>query len=159
MNDEILKSLNSIYQPLCKRYEKIASELKTCGFEIVVGFYNNHSVKSGGEFVTEYYPIPVLTVSQNIDLGFDIDSVWLEIRLPKDNAAKLDYIALSKKYKIEVYGCDAYLSDFYNCECDPELTAQKIIESNETQICIAFDFAIDISGNEIIKVIKQIESK
>ena len=154
MNEEMFHLLNSIYQPLCEKSQEIKRRLEEAGFSITSGFYNSHYIKCQGEYVREYFPIPVLFVPGIGDIGVDIDTVWVEITLPKEKAVVLDYPVLAGAYSMEVYGTEGYLDDFYSAGADPCGVAGQISRSTETQICVAFYFNFESGMDELIHIIR-----
>jgi hypothetical protein len=154
VNDNLLIELNKIYKPLCDKFNELKSQLTNLGFEITSGFYNNHYVKRNNEYVVEYFPIPIICITNIGDIGLDTDSIWVEIKQPKEMAISLDYPQLAYIYKMEVYGSENFLVDIYNKLDDPYETSEKIKQSDESIICIAFTFKTDIDLNEIIKLIQ-----
>jgi len=151
---DTFNNLNNIYKPLCDKSREISDELKKLGYQIRSGFYNNHYVRDGDGFVVEHFPIPVLSISNVGDIGVDVNSVWVEFVVSKDKAVSLDYPALTQAYKVEVYGADDYLHDFYNTESDLQFVVERIQKSNESKICITVTFDSDCRPKELVDLVK-----
>lgn len=154
----IQSELNDIYEPLCAKSDEVCDCFKKAGYKISVGFYNNHSVRKGEGFFLEHYPIPVIKIMGIGDVGIDIDSVWMEVIITKDEAFLLDYSELARSHSIEIYGVENYLHDFYtfyNEKADAGKIIDKIRNSEETQICINFTFGADCNPNELVCLAKK----
>ena len=87
------------------------------------------------------------------DIGIDVDSIWLEIKLTKEMALNLDYTQLASTYLFEVYGAENYLSDIYNEQIDISDIVNNIHKSEESTLCICFYFNKEVDVSELLKVI------
>ena len=155
MKENLLDTLNSIYEPMCKKCAEIKKKIESAGFFASHGFYNNHYVKVKNDFVVEHFPIPVIFISNIGDIGIDIDSIWFELKISKDKALKLDYEDLINSYNINIYGADDFLNDFYHEKDDFALVKEKIRNSNETSICITFYFEKDTEIDKLVNVVEK----
>lgn len=152
---EYIEELNKLYEPICKWCENIQDDLKNNGYASKKGFYNNHSIKDkSGNWITEYFPIPVITVEQLCDIGFDIKYIFIETKMKRDKAIKYDFSRLLK-YKFEVYGIEEYLIDFYNDTLKVEDIGKRIEMSKEKEIGIGFKVEENYINN-IIKIINEL---
>jgi hypothetical protein len=104
MNANLFKQLNTVYKPMCEKSREICEVLQNKGYKISSGFYNKHSKKIDGEFSTEFFPIPVISIENIGDVGIDIDETWLEVVMSKEKAVDFDYSRIGEKYKFELYG-------------------------------------------------------
>ncbi|MCL1819255.1 MAG: DUF3201 domain-containing protein [Oscillospiraceae bacterium] len=159
MNMEVLNYLNEIYAPICAKYDEIRKALKKSGIQIKSGFFNNHSVKHNGVFVTETFPIPVISLNGIGDIGIDIDCVWLEIKLSKEKALRMDYHQIASEYRFEIYGEEDYLCDIYNDEMRVSDITANIENSQETTLCICFYFNNEVNIDELLKVVDTLSSQ
>ena len=73
------------------------------------GWFNLHSIKYGDDFITEYFPIPVLSVKGVGDIGLSLGHIFIE---SKEKALNLQLNEFND-YKIEIYGVSDYLKDYY----------------------------------------------
>lgn len=64
---------------------------------------------------------------------------------------------MARNYKIEVYGADDFLNDFYNGKSDPCKVVEKLENSEESTICIAFYFDTDVGAGELVKLVQWFE--
>lgn len=144
--------LNSIYKPMCGKAHEIIRGLKAAGYVATVQFHNNHSVKRDGAFVTEHFPIPIISIDELGDIGVDIDSIWFEAALPKERALALNYAEIIDRYKIEIYGSENYLDDLFNEQIDVSKIAGNIAASPDTSICVLFYLSMDATCDELIEI-------
>ena len=161
MHTDLFTELNSVYKPLCEKVSQIKNKLIDAGFSAAQGFYNNHYVRRGDGFEAEHFPIPVISVAdmgdidhRYIDIGVDVDSIWIELKLSKAKAMEMDYPSLSRAYRMEVYGAEDYLNDFCNAQTDPRDAAQKLEASGETEICILIYLDISCDLDEPVQLVK-----
>lgn len=128
---ETQKKLNKVYEVLHSETNNISKHLHDLDLTFKVGYYPFHSFKYNEEFFIEKYPIPVITVENEIDIGVDIHQVFFEIKLSRETALKFDFQILSS-HIFEVYGVDDYLNDFHKDNIN-EIT-QNIKNSSEKEI-------------------------
>ena len=152
MDLNLVNQLNCIYKPIWDRAEIISRDLQEQGYTITRGFFNNHSVKIDGSFITEFFPIPVITVKGVGDIGVDLDYVWFEVVFPKEKALTLDYAFIAKEFKFEIYGSKEYLKDIYNVQMAVSDIVPGIIDSSETDFCILFYFEQSVAAGDIIAI-------
>ncbi|WP_242866812.1 DUF3201 domain-containing protein [Abyssisolibacter fermentans] len=145
--------LNEIYEPLHKKVKSIYKEVVDNGYKASIGWYNMHSVKYNDDFLTEFFPIPIITIESIGDIGLNIDSIFFETTISREKALEVDYASLIEKYSIEVYGADDYLTDFYNKNMLLSDIKTRIQGSKETQICIALYFDMNIETNILLEII------
>jgi hypothetical protein len=151
-------TLNEIYEPLNKKAKKFYKEITSRGYKASFGWYNMHSVKCNGDYITEFFPIPIITIESIGDIGLDLDSTSIEVTIVKEKALKIDYNALIEKYSIEVYGADDFLSDFYNKSMSVSEIKMRIQNSNETQIHIAAEFDIETELDKLFEFVSIFEA-
>lgn len=149
-------ALNEIYEPLNRKMANIYKEIKNKGYKVSNGWYNMHSVKYKKNFLIEFFPIPVITIEDIGEIGVDLDSIFLETTISKEKALNIDYDALIRKYSIEVYGADDYLTDFYNSSMSSSDIKTRIQNSSETQIHIATYLSKDANVEKILKILLEI---
>ena len=150
----MVNRLNGIYKPIWDRANDIGGDLQDSSYSIKKGFFNNHSVKIDGNFVTEFFPIPVITIEGVGDIGVDLDHVWYEAVLSKDKALTIDYSSLAKEYNFEIYGSRDYLKDIYNGQTAISDIVPGIKDSPETDFCIQFYLEQSVTAGEIIAIIR-----
>lgn len=111
-----------------------------------------HSLKYGDDFITEYFPIPVLSVKGVGDIGLDLDQIFIETTISKEKALNLKLDKLNE-YNIEVYGVSDYLIDYYQPDLEIEVYKEKILKSIEKEFHFTIYLPQGISIDEIINVI------
>ena len=152
MDINLINKLNNIYKPIWDRANEIACDMQKSGYAVTKGFFNNHSVRINGDFVTEYFPIPVIFVEGIGDIGVDLDHVWFEIVLAKEKALVLDYKKIATVYKFDIYGSQDYLKDIYNDQIAISDIVPGINDSQETDFCIQFYLESSVAACGILEV-------
>lgn len=154
---EDIKLLNNVYQRLCETKIDIQKKLKSQNISYSSGYYSNHSIKDEkGRWITEYFPIPVITVESLCDIGIDINSIFVETKMEREKAMKFNFSSFIP-FKFEVYGVDEYLNDFYNDTMAINEIGYKIENSKETQIAISFVFQNDYITDDIIELVHKLK--
>ena len=145
--------LNNVYIGLCAISDQIKAMLKSNGIQFTCGFYNNHTMRRNGDFVTEYFPIPVITIEYVGDIGISLDEIWFEANLPKDRLLMLDFNQLMSKRSFALYGAEGYLNDL-NDENDTAYSLrEKVVASDETHFCVLYCFDKEEPYAEIVEYI------
>jgi len=152
MDINMIKKLNLIYEPLYKYTMKLVNELKELNYDAQWGFYGFHSIRHKDEFITEFFPIPVITVRDICDIGVDLNHIFIEGKLTREAAMKFDY-SLLQDYTFEVYGINDYLNDFYNSKLDVEGIGRRIEESKEKEIGIQIFLQSNCAFSKIIEAV------
>jgi len=89
---DLFEILNSTYKKLYDTLVVFQNKLKSQNINYAWGFYNNHSVKDNdGNWVTEYFPIPVITVNSLCDIGIDLDFIFVETKMERERAITFDF--------------------------------------------------------------------
>lgn len=141
MDKALLDRMNTVYGPLARRARELTRRLGEAGLTAHWGWYAFHSVRVDGTYETEEFPIPVVSVEGLGDVGFDLDSVFLELQIPRKTALAFDYGRLPEG--AEVYGAEDYLGDFYRPGMGTAEVVRRIEESREQTVCIAVSFPGD----------------
>lgn len=155
--EQVFKTLNAIYQPIYEYTQCFLKDLKGLGYAFEWNFHNNHYIRKDGEWLVEYYPIPVVTIKNICDIGIDINHIFIESKIKKEKVIELDWKMFSD-YRFEVYGADNYLEDFYNSSLSLEALPQKINQSNEKEICVAFYFSYLDDKHVLLDMIKKLDA-
>lgn len=146
----IRNDLNDIYMTLHNERQEVMSLLDQRLLNYVLGYYPYHSFKENNEFFIEYYPIPVLTVDNTLDIGIDINQIFFEFKLTKEDAVIFDYHQLSN-FTFEVYGVDDYYHDFYL-----ENNIDEIITNIENSDEIEIGISILINKNNLTQDVSDV---
>ena len=106
----IHSKLNDVYSLAAKLFEAIKSEED---FKASYGYFCGNYIKIKGKYEYQRYPIPVISIEDKGDIGFNIDGVWFEYFLKKDDFFRSNLEVLIIKHKLEIYGGTDCLIDFY----------------------------------------------
>ena len=147
---DTIKMLNEIYLKIQEEKNLITEYLDTENYEYFVGYFPYHSFKENDEFYLEYYPIPVITLSDRVDIGVDIDQIYFEFKLSREEAVLFDYKEIAM-YHFEVYGIEDYYNDFYDEE-NTDTIVSNIENSDEHEVGVS----ILIVKENITSTIKEI---
>lgn len=127
-----INTLNEIYIKLQEEKGIITEYLDSEFYDYMVGYFPYHSFKENDEFYLEYYPIPVITLSKRLDIGIDVNQIFFEMKLSREEACTFDYNELAM-YHFEVYGIEDYYNDFY-LEDNIEAITTNIENSIEQEV-------------------------
>lgn len=150
-------ALNRIYEPLILRLQDLMTGLKMCGeFKLSSGFYNNHSYKNeAGEYVEDCFPIPVVSVEGLCDIEIDIEGISITSKLAKENVLTFD-CSKAQCSRLEIYGVEDYLTDYYVSGDNLQDARQKIKECNEQELFYSFYYSDSVETKEICKTVKRL---
>lgn len=152
-----MQMLNDIYKPMYEYLKCLLKALKELEYDYKWGFYNNHSIKEDNQWLLEYYPIPVVTIKDICDIGIDMNHIFVECKMKKEEAIGFHWNIISD-YKFEVYGVEDYLNDFYNPSLKFDDISERISQSNEKEIGIAFEFPYLDEKCNLLDLVKKLES-
>jgi hypothetical protein len=111
------------------------------------------------QFITEYYPIPVLQLNQiNVDIGIDVDLIWIVLKLPISKAKRLDFNYLCEKYTVEIYGVEESKKDIFHKGMAIESIIENMDNSKEQEVFVAFIFSKKIANYLIVESLKELIS-
>jgi hypothetical protein len=158
MNSKIsrMQVLNKEYKPLRLHTHQVLKALTELGFEHEWGYFAQHSVRNGSEWFFEHYPIPVITIRDICEIGFDLSQTFLECKVSREEALEFDFKRL-QGFNFEVYGIKEYLNDFYNAKQDIEDIHGKIDKSDEQEIGISLLFGYMESVETIINAVGSLQ--
>jgi hypothetical protein len=135
---------------------KVLKVLTELGFEHEWGYFAQHSVRDGDKWFFEHYPIPVITIRDICEIGFDLSQTFIECKVKTEEALKFDFKQL-KGFNFEVYGVKEYLNDFYNAKQDIKDIHEKIDKSDEQEIGISLLFGYMESVENIVSAVNSLE--
>lgn len=130
----IHNKLNNIYSLSESVFEAFKSDYD---LKVSYGFFTGHYIKINEKYEYQKYPIPVISIEQKGDIGFNINGVWFEFFLDKNSLSKTNIKALIDKHNIEIYGGNDCLVDFYCKDKSIQNIFQDINASNEEIIGIS----------------------
>ena len=152
-----IETLNRIYKPLYNHTKELITLLKTYHYEYKWGYYGQHYFRQEGEWQLEYYPIPVITIKNICDIGFDLTHTFIECKLSREAALELDY-GVFKQYKFEVYGVGDYLNDFYNDKLLIDKVHDRIRGSKEQEIGISIMLNYLEDNQHLLEVVAKLHN-
>ncbi|MBU5438735.1 DUF3201 domain-containing protein [Tissierella sp. MSJ-40] len=110
ITNSIHNKLNYIYSLGEDVFESIKNE---SNLQVNYGLFNGHYIKINGRYEYQKYPIPVVAIEGIGDIGFNINGIWFEFFIDKVEFNKVDIENLISRYKVEIYGGNNCLIDFY----------------------------------------------
>ena len=151
-----VESLNSIYKPLNDYKSKLIHQLRLNGKHCEWGYYSGHFIRGGNDWLEEYYPIPVVSIAGIGDIGLDLEHIFIEGKMKREEALTFDFKML-EGYKFEVYGILNYLEDFYRKEMGVEAINKRILETEEKEIGISFFITYEEPIEVVLQVVNLLE--
>jgi hypothetical protein len=149
-----MQDLNRAYEPLRAHTHAMVKALKNSGFECEWGYFAQHSVRNGSEWFFEHYPIPVITIKNVCEIGFDIPETFIEFKLKRETALAFDFSRLHG-FNFDVYGVNDYLNDMYHTGQDIHEIHANIEKSNELEIGISLIFGYLESVENLLQAVYQ----
>jgi hypothetical protein len=156
MDIKRMQVLNSAYEPLRTHTHTLLKALTNSGFEYEWGYFAQHSVRNGSEWFLEHYPIPVITVKNICEIGFDISRTFIEYKFKREDAIAFDFSRFYG-FTFEVYGITDYLNDFYNAGQDINDIHAKIENSDEKEIGVSLLFGYLESIENLMKAVNKLK--
>ncbi|HPX16726.1 MAG TPA: hypothetical protein PL068_09185 [Petrotogaceae bacterium] len=99
---ELHKHLNFLFSISEDTFKIIASKQNRVSY----GNYSGHYTKIDGRYEYQKYPIPVITVADKGDIGFDLFCVWFEFFVDPLSLRYERITKISSLYRTEVYTQD-----------------------------------------------------
>jgi hypothetical protein len=143
--------LNEIYESLYHRAMTIYNLMKLKGISVEWGWYAFHESKINHEYVTNFYPIPFITVKGICNIVIELNSISIESKISRE-AFSFDFGIIP--FKFEVYGIEDYLNDFHNDKTDIKNIHNRILDSNENEVGITFLFGLDVIPEVILEAVE-----
>lgn len=148
------RQLNDVYKELDKKARDI-SKLLGCTF----AYFNGHySLNESGEYETDYFPIPVLSLKGVCDIEIGLDLISVTAKLTKERAITFDFEKI-KSYNFEAYGEENYLDDFFVGGDTIESMLEKIKNSKEKNIVFSFAFQSNTDSCALSEFVNFIKSE
>ncbi|MBR5705255.1 MAG: hypothetical protein IKX21_04725 [Deltaproteobacteria bacterium] len=151
--------LNRLYQPLTQKQRELTTALAElqAQYRITHGFFNCHYHKdAAGQYQSDAYPIPVISVMGLCDIEVDIDAVTFTSKLSKKQIVAFDWHNLDGTH-FEVYGVEDYLHD-YGTDQDVWQISRSVLNSEETEFFISFSFPICVDSEHALALIRLLQS-
>jgi len=159
MDRETKERLNDLYRPIVQRARLLGKMLRAAGLpDTTFGFFNGHYAKNdAGDFVMEWFPIPVLSVPAVCDVEFALDHIGITAKLKRVEALSFDFGRLAG-HRYQVYGAVDYLSDFGDETRSAADIRKAVSGSPETDIAVSFTFEAETEPVVLLDFIQAIRS-
>lgn len=106
----------------------------------------------------DYYPIPVISVSDLCDLEIEFDRIGFSTKLSRKSALCYPFKKL-ENYDFEAYGVLDYLADYYVKGNSIEDLRQNIFQCSEEEIGFSFRFDLSISPEDLLSFAEFLKSE
>ncbi len=146
--------LNEAYSCLEAKYNEITHALTDMGYALESGWYNGHYQKNPeGQWVRDAYPIPVVTVKGLCDIEIQFEGISVSTRLKRE-AALANSFGKLMEYRLEAYGVEDYLSDYYHAGQTEQEMKECIRGSAEKEIGFSFLFPFETEAKRLLALVK-----
>lgn len=122
---------NRIHDLARAQFKQIKS-IRPCSLIFPPGNY----IRLNGRHYKQSYGIPVIQVEKAGDMGFNLDGVFFEFFIPREEVVNLDLEWFSQ-YTLELYGGENCTLDFYSPGDTLEAVTNKVYNSTEEHIGIS----------------------
>ena len=148
------EQLNNFYKNLDDKASQIKKILDKNGFRVEKGYFNGHyyNKDAAGNYVKDYYPIPVIEVKGLCDIEIVGTHINISTKTSIKNAIHFEYEKLADYY-FEVYGVIDYLADYYKSGEDIVKLYKNLEACDEKEIGFAFSFVNNTTADRILKFI------
>lgn len=152
--NEFLNQLQKEYRRLELKYYQLWNGLNHRTFDLDGGWFNGESEKSeDGLWVSQSYPIPVISVKGYCDVEIGFDKITVSAKRKRTDALMRSYEKLLP-YEFESFGSDDCSKVFYRPGMTTEQMKAKIKESNEQDIRFRFILPWDTDQEQIYEFVK-----
>ena len=158
MDEILLNQLNDIFQPLHERSAIVRKLLSSSGYAIASGWYNNHSISIDSRMRTEYYAIPVVSVREICDIGFDVDHIFIESYISKSEIELIDFEMLLTQYCFEIYDAEEFMNDICTSNDSVNEILSAIRRSEVKSFCINIIVKQTVGDNHIMNLVALMKS-
>jgi len=117
-------------------------------------------IKINDKYDIQNYPIPVVVVKDEFDIGLNLDGLFIEKFFKKNKIEQIDIIKLQLLFDIvELYGNENCMIDYYISGDSIGNIMEKINNSNEKEIGLAVYIAYDnLERLEIAEMIRAFQN-
>lgn len=143
---EIHRLLNRLYE-LAKM---ILVKLEERDLPVSLKHYEGNYIKIAGQYEYQHYPIPIILVEGIGDININLDQISFEFFVKKEELNVTLVENILEKSKVEVYGGKNCLVDFYREGDSAKQVVDKIKNSNERDIGIAYYLSKEFGEEEVI---------
>lgn len=154
MDKELLNEINAFYCRLETRHDEIANALFHRIFQLESHWYSGHYHKDdNGNWITESYPIPVISVKGFCDVEIRFDKISVLTKLQRHTALSYSFEKFDK-YEFEAYGVDNYFVNFHCTGQTVQEMKNNIRTCREKEINFSIIFPFDVDGKELFEFVK-----
>lgn len=141
--EEIHHLLNDIYTTADNDF----TDLKKHGTECKLILTDKNYIKLHDQYKLQHYPIPIIEIKDFWDIGYNLDYIFFECSLRRDDAKNLNLNIIFEKFKnVEIYGGKDCLKDFYNKGDTAETVIRRIEQSDEDIIMLSLYFEYGVES-------------
>lgn len=141
---ELHKHLNFLYSTADDTFKIIASQQSKVSY----GIYSGNYIKIDGRYEYQKYPLPVITVADKGDIGFDLFCVWFEFFIDPLSLRYEKITKISSLYRIQAYTQDCARDIEFNNEQE-FAQAVALIKDEKIGVSIYIDYS---SPESIVQV-------
>ena len=152
--NEFLKQLQKEYKRLELKYYQLWNGLNHRIFDLDGGWFNGEFERSkDGLWVSQSYPIPVISVKGYCDVEIGFDKITVSTKRKRRDALERSYEKLMV-YNFEAFGSNDSCEVFYRPGITEEQMKAKIRDSNEQEIRFCFTLPWDTDQEQIYEFVK-----
>lgn len=149
-----LNQLQKEYKRLELKYYQLWNGLNHRIFNLDGGWFNGEFERSGdGLWVSQAYPIPVISVKGYCDVEIGFDKITVSAKRKRKDALTRSYEKLLP-YNFEAFGSDDCCEVFYRLGMTEEQMKAKLRESNEQELRFRFILPWDTDQEQIYEFVK-----
>jgi len=139
--------LNKTYKEICNKAEEISSFLSN-DYNTNITFGNKNWEKQNGNWICNYFPIPVIEINNKIDLNINMfdKPYYFEFFIKRNRLKNFDIeklISLFKNNNLSIYGGKDCLIDFYFANSPLNEILTNMLNSKEKSFGFSFETSKD----------------
>ena len=141
-----IPELNRVYSALQDKLTELTQGLSHRIFRLEAGWHNGHYTKgAAGAWQMDFYPIPVLTVTNLCDIEIGLSEITVSTKLNRETALEYSFSKFSG-IPFEAFSVKDYHVDYYTEEMTMEQFHTNLKNSGEAEIGIQFRLPFEITG-------------
>lgn len=102
--------LNRLYEEA----QELRAELMSRGFNCRLVDAKGNYLFVDGKYERQLYAIPVIEIKGCGDVGFNIDGPFFEFSFSRTEMSRIDFEALTNRFRVEVYDSETSMIDLYS---------------------------------------------
>ncbi|MDD6467333.1 MAG: hypothetical protein PUF50_04025 [Erysipelotrichaceae bacterium] len=145
---------NEAYAPIWKLSQELIEQLKNKEYVCRMDYQTRLSVKDeAGNQVTEYFPVPVIRVNEQLDVAIHPFGAMLTVVMSKETALRFRFQSLLPRY-FEIHGMADPSLIFYQPNLSLDDIRNLIANSDEQEIGITFTLPLNEDVSDMIGLIE-----